>query len=101
MEPPTIPPIKETCNGKSDEDLVKLKYCRYPKASTLDLYEFKMSLFDHGEPGEFLLFIYNFNMTLAATGTLDTDADIQYLCTLVHGEELHKFDMLSSDVENT
>ena len=67
----------------------------------MDLYDFKMSLFDHGEPGEFLLFIYNFNMTLAATGTLDTDANIQYLCTLVHGEELHKFEMLSSDVENT
>ena len=70
MEPPTIPPIKETCNGKSDENLVKLKYCRYPKASTLDLYDFKMSLFDHGDLEDFLLFERNFNMTLASTGML-------------------------------
>ena len=30
------------------------------------LYEFNMSLFDHDEPEEFLLFILNFNMTFAA-----------------------------------
>ena len=33
-------------------------------SSTSDPYEFNMSLFDHGEPEEFLLFIRNFNITL-------------------------------------
>ena len=60
-----------------------------------------MSLFDHGEPEEFLLFIYNFNMTLIETGPLEMDAKIQYLCTLVLGEAFHHFDLLFADVENT
>ena len=51
----------------------------------LDLYEFKMSLFDHGDPEEFMLFVRNFNMPLAATGMLDMDSNIQYPRTLVCG----------------
>ena len=66
-----------------------------------DLYEFNMYLFDHGNTEEFLLFIRNFNMNLAATGTLDMDENIQYLCTLVLGEALRQFDLLSADLENT
>ena len=54
-------------------------------SSTSDLYEFKMSLFDHGQPEEFLFFIHNFSMTLAATGTLEMNAKIQYLHTLFRG----------------
>ena len=38
-------------------------------------------------------------MTLAATGTLETVTKIQYLRTLVCGEALHQFDLLSSDLE--
>ena len=60
-----------------------------------------MSLFDHGNREEFLLFILNFNITLATTGTLDMDAQIQYLLTLVRGEAFRQFDLLSADVENT
>ena len=67
----------------------------------LDLYEFKMSLFDHGNLEEFLLFISNFKMTLAATGKLEIDTKIQYLRTLVHGEALRQFYLLSDDIENT
>ena len=47
------------------------------------------------------MFVCNFNMTLGATGKLDMDAKIQYLCTLVHGEALHQFDLFSTDVDNT
>ena len=43
----------------SDGDYVKLKLRRDPTSSILDLYEFMMSLFDHGEPEEFLLFVRN------------------------------------------
>ena len=101
MEPPPIPLIKETYNGKSDKDFVKLKLRRDPTSSTSDLYAFKISLFDHVDPEEFLLFIRNFNITLSETGTLDIDTNIQYLCTLVCGEALLQFYLLSSDVENT
>ena len=94
MEPPPTPLIKETCNNKSDKHLVTIKLRRDLTSSTSDLYEFKISLFDHGELGEFLLFIQNFNMTLAATGILDIDAKIYDIHMLVHGEALRQFDML-------
>ena len=80
MEPLPIPIIKETFNRKSNEYFVKLKLHRDTTSSMQDLYEFNMSLFDHGKPEEFLLFIHNFNMTLTATGTLDMDTKIQHLC---------------------
>ena len=57
-----------------------------------------MSLFDNGDPEEFLLFVRNFNMTLAASGALEAGAKIQYLRTLVRREALHQFDSFSADV---
>ena len=65
------------------------------------LYEFKMSVFDHGKPKEFLFFVLNLRMNLAVTGPPDIDAKIQYLRTLVRGEALRQFDLFSADVENT
>ena len=82
----TIPLVKEMSTGKSYWDYVKLNLCGYPTSSTLDPYKFRMFLFDHGKPEEFLLFVKNFQMNLAATGTLETEAKIQYLRTLVRGE---------------
>ena len=58
-----------------------------------------MSLLDNGEPEEFLLFVRNFNMTLAMPGTLVEGAKYQYLCTLVRREALRQFNSLSADVE--
>ena len=101
VEPLTITLIKETYNGKPEKDFVKLKLRRYPTSSTSDLYEFKMSLFEHGKMEEFLLFVRNFNMTLVATGTLETDMEIQYLRILVRRELLCQFDLLSANMENT
>ena len=47
------------------------------------------------------LFVQNLNKTLAAPGTLETYANVQYICTLFRGEVLHQFDLLYSDVEGT
>ena len=89
IKPLTIPLIKENHDGKSDKDFVKLKLCKDPTSSTLDLYEFKMSLFYNVEPGEFLLFVS------------DADAKFQCLLTLVRGEALRQFDLFSADIEST
>ena len=77
VEPPPIPLIQETYDGNPDKDLVKLKLRRDPTSSTSDLYEFKISLFDNGEPEEFFLFVRNFNMSLVASGTLEVGAKVQ------------------------
>ena len=57
-----------------------------------------ISLFDHGNPEEFILFIRNCNMTLVATGNLKTVTKVHYVYTLVCAEALYHFDLLSDDV---
>ena len=57
VEPPLVLLVKETPTNKSDGNYVKLKLRIDPTSSTLYLYEFTMSLFDHGKPEEFLLFV--------------------------------------------
>ena len=101
VDPPSINLIKEKHYGKSEKDFVKLKLRRDPNLSSPDLYEFKIYLFDNGKSEEFLLFVRNFNMTLAASGTLEADAKFQYLCNILCGEVLRQFDWLSDDLENT
>ena len=98
IELPPIPLLQETHDGKSDKYFVKIKLRIYPTTSTLDLYEFKMYLFENGDPEEFLLSVRNFNMTIAALWALEAGAKIQYLCTLVCELALHQFDSLSADV---
>ena len=101
VEPLPIPLIKVAYNGKSDKYFVKLKLRRDPTSSMLKIYEFRMYLFDNGDPEEFLFLISYFNMTLTESGMLKMGANIQYLFTLVHGDALHQFDLLSDDVEST
>ena len=101
VEPPPILLIKEISNGNSDGDCVKLKLSRYPTSSTSYIYEFRMSLFDHSDPQGFLLFMQNFQITLAATGTLETEAEAQYLRSLVRGEALCRFELVSADARDT
>ena len=79
---------------------MKLKLCIDPTYGMSDLYEFRMSLFDNGKPEEFLSFVRNFQTTLAAMGTLETEAKVHYLHMLVFGEALNQFDLLSADMEN-
>ena len=60
MDPPPILLMKIKNDTKLDKDSVKIKFRRYPTSENLDLYEFKMALFDCGKPQEFLLFVRKF-----------------------------------------
>ena len=100
VEPPPIPLIQETHDGKSDRYFVNLKFRRDLTSSTSELYELKMSLFDNGDPEEFLFFMRNFNTTLTTLGMLEAGAKNQYLCTLVRREALRQFKSFSADVES-
>ena len=62
--PPSITLIKSKINEKSDTYFVNIKFRRDPMSEKSDLYEFKMALFDNGNPEELLLFVCNFNMNL-------------------------------------
>ena len=49
--------------------------------------------------GKIVLFAHNFKRNPKAPGTLQDAAKIQYLRTLVCGEALREFDILSADFE--
>ena len=85
--------VKEKSTGKSYGGYVKLKLSRYLTHGTSDLYEIRMSLFDHSYSEEF-------QMTIAVTGTIETKVTVQYLCTLFRGEALRQFDLVPSDAKN-
>ena len=59
---------------KLDKEFVRLKFCRDPTSEKSDPYDFKMTLFENEDPEEFVL---SFNMTLAASETLETAAKAQ------------------------
>ena len=101
MEPPPIPFVKIKHDDKSDKDFVKLKLRRDPMPENLDFYEFKIDLFDNGGPEEFFVVRSNFNMTIMASGTLETAANIQYLRTLADREAICQFGSLLAEVEST
>ena len=56
MDPPLNPLVKGKYDGKSDKYFVELKLCKDSTSCTLDLYEFKMYLFDNGKT-EYFLFV--------------------------------------------
>ena len=53
VEPPSIPLIQESHDGKLDKYYVELKLRRYPTLYTSDIYEFKMYFFDNVDLEEF------------------------------------------------
>ena len=79
------PPIKSKPVDKSEKYFVKLKLSRDPTSSLSEIYEFKMALFENGEPEEFLLFMRNFNMTLVESGMMSMGTEIKYIRNLVRG----------------
>ena len=65
------------------------------------MYGFKMDLFDNGKPEKFLLLIRNYNVALEASGTLTTNGKFQYICTLLRGNALQKFETLCTQILRT
>ena len=75
--------------------MCKIKLCRDPTSEKSDLYEFKVALFDNGEPQEFLFIVRNLQIMLEASGTLAANAKIQYLRMLLRGEALRQLETFS------
>ena len=50
MEPPLTPMIKSNNNEILDKDFVNIKLRMDPMSEKLDLYEFKLALFDNVDP---------------------------------------------------
>ena len=77
MEQPLIPLIKVKNDDKPDKYFVEIKLRRDPVSEKSNPYEFKIAMFDNGEPEKFLFFVCNFNMTLKALEMLKYGAKAQ------------------------
>ena len=64
----------------------------------MDIYGFKLALFDNGDPEEFLLFVRNFQITLEASVLLTSSANIKSICMLLYVEALHQLGTLSVEL---
>ena len=65
------------------------------------LYRFKIDLFDNSNMEEFLLFLWNFKMTIKDLGMFTDNLNQQYICKLLHREVLRRFDTLCAQVGST
>ena len=101
LDPPYITLIKGKKDAKFVKNGVKKLFRRDPTPEKLDLYEFKMTLFENSEPEEFLFFIQHFQMTLELAVTLTDSADIKYICTLLRGEALRQLGTFYIEVGST
>ena len=59
----------------------------------LDIYDYKMVLFENGKPEELPLFLWGSKNTAEDTGATSVPGHIQCLHTLIHGESLHEFEI--------
>ena len=57
-----------------------------------------MDLFDNKETEDLLLFVKKFKTTLESSGTIASNAKLNYLCTLLCGEAINQYHTLCSQV---
>ena len=101
VDPPPIPRIKIKNDMKAGKYCVKIKLRRDPTSEKSDLYEFKMALFDNGNPEEFLLLVQNFKIMLKALGSITARSKLQYMCKLLRVEAPHQFDTICVQMGST
>ena len=73
---------------------VKIKLRKNSTSEKLDMYEFKMDLFDNCKPEQFLLLVSNIKMELEVSGIITSNTKLQFLCNLLFGKSLCKFETL-------
>ena len=65
---------------------------RNPTTATSGTYNINMSTLEYSQPEEFLALLNNFRITIDETGTMSPPGQINYLHTMLCGEDLREFD---------
>ena len=92
IETPPIPLIKCNTEKKSESALTKVKLRRNPTSFMLDIYKYKITLFENGKPVELPLLVRDFQKTTDITGETSTSGNIQCLHIFLHKEALNEFE---------
>ena len=64
--------------------------------STSETYNINMSTFEDIQPEEFLVLLKNFSIPIDTTVSTSALEQINYICSILHGEYLRQFDELAS-----
>ena len=74
---------------------------RHPASATSETYELKIKTFENGKPEELIQMMKDFNTATDRTGTTSDNGKIQFLRTMLRGEALREFDVITSQVGST
>ena len=77
FEPPPILLIKQKLDFKMERYDVKIKFRLDHMSEKLDMYEFKVGLFENCKQEELFLFIQNFNIILKSSVMIAANAKLQ------------------------
>ena len=101
IKPPPTPLIKVTNGNTEETNINKIKMCIYPASATSETYELKAQTFKNGKPEEFLQMTKEFKTDVDGTGTTFVTGKIQFLRTMLRGEALREFDVITGQVGST
>ena len=76
FDPYTTPLIKIKLDLKTERDYVKIKLHRNHMSEKSYMHEFKMALFEKGNPEELILFVPNLRKTLEGSVTIESDVNL-------------------------
>ena len=82
IETPPISQIKNEIDDVSACDIIKIKIHRNLSDANLEMYEPKISIFEHVQPEELLILRKNFKNAVDGTETNLATGKINYLLTL-------------------
>ena len=95
IDPPPTPLIR-TPSGKVEEcNIIKIKMRQYSASVTSNTYELKVQTYKNGKPEEFLQMMKDFKTTTDGIGTNSATGKIQFLRTMLCGEDLREFYVLA------
>ena len=91
MTPP-IPLVKLEIYEDLSTHIIKVKNWINLTSTMLDTYKINMSTLNYGQPEEFLAILNNFRVAIYRTGTTSLLGQINYLCMMLHGDDLRELD---------
>ena len=92
IEPLPNPPIKLELKYEHAIYTLKVKMKRKSIPSASETYNMNISMFNDGQPDEFLALLNNFKIEIDGTGTTSPPGRINYLLTMLCGQALREFD---------
>ena len=101
IEPPPIPLVKATSGKTEETDTIKIKMRLDPASATSETYKLKIQTFENSTPEEFLQMMKDLNTGIEGKATTYATGKNQCLLTMLGGEALREFDVITGQVLST